>query len=315
MSTDARTELASVAAQLRRRLERERAAGLGELLARGARAPRRVAGTAAPAAPAPSAATAASVPAVALASAPTSQPAPAATPSPEVDLFGAPVRVAVETAPDARPRVAALNPIDPAARAAITAAAAPVLEAIAAEVRACRKCALWEGRTQAVPGVGSALSGIVFIGEAPGADEDRLGEPFVGRAGQLLDKIIQAMSEQRLIPGVPLTRETVFIGNILHCRPPQNRVPLPIEVEMSSPYLLRQLDALKPRIICCLGKTSGEFLLGTKANLGAMRGHVYRWKGAKLIVTYHPAACLRNPEHKRPVWEDMQLLAREYLSD
>jgi DNA polymerase len=313
MTGEPRAELARIAAGLRRRLEHEHAAGLGDLLARGSRAPRRAAASAVQA---PASLTTASAPAADPPRASAAVASAKAPPAPEVDLFGAPVRVAVEAAPtDARPRVAPLNPVDPREREAIAAAATPVLAAIASEVRACQKCALWEARAQAVPGVGGALSGIVFIGEAPGADEDRLGEPFVGRAGQLLDRIIQAMSDRNLIPGVALNRETVFIGNILHCRPPQNRVPLPIEVEMSSPYLLRQLDALKPRVICCLGKTSGEFLLGTKANLGAMRGHVYRWKGAKLIVTYHPAACLRNPEHKQPVWEDMQLLAREYLSD
>ena len=220
------------------------------------------------------------------------------------------------TAPAAGGRDAApLNPRDPAGRAAIDAESRPVLDAIAAEVRKCQKCALWQTRTQAVPGVGSALSGIVFIGEGPGADEDRLGEPFVGRAGQLLDKIIEAMHTAKLIPDVPLNRKTVFIGNIIHCRPPENRVPLPVEVEQSSPFLLRQLAALKPRVICCLGKTAAESLLGEKGSLGAMRGRVRRFMGAKLIVTYHPAACLRNPAYKRPVWEDMQLLAREYIQD
>jgi len=153
------------------------------------------------------------------------------------------------------------------------------------------------------------------VGEAPGADEDRLGEPFVGRGGQLLDRIIKAMDDAPLIPGVPLDRRTVFIGNVIHCRPPENRVPLPHEVERSSPYLHRQLDALQPRIVCCLGKTAGEHLLGARATLGSMRNQVHRFHGAKLIVTYHPAAVLRNPELKRPVWEDMQLLAREYQTD
>jgi DNA polymerase len=174
---------------------------------------------------------------------------------------------------------------------------------------------LCETRNQAVPGVGTALSGIAFVGEAPGADEDRLGEPFVGRGGQLLDKIIKAMDDAHLIPGVPLNRQTVFIGNVIHCRPPENRVPLPHEVEQSSPYLHRQLDALRPRIVCCLGKTAGEHLLGPSPTLASMRNQVHRFHGAKLIVTYHPAAVLRNPGFKRPVWEDMQLLAREYQTD
>jgi DNA polymerase len=191
----------------------------------------------------------------------------------------------------------------------------PILEQIAGEVRPCTKCGLCETRTQAVPGVGTAKSGIVFVGEAPGADEDRLGEPFVGRAGQLLDKIIKAMDEARLIPGLSLNRDTVYICNVLKCRPPENRNPLPHEIQSCSPYLRRQLDAIKPRVICCLGKFAAELLVGAKGSVGGMRGKVHRFQGAKLIVTYHPAFLLRSPTYKRPVWEDMQLLAREYLSD
>ena len=301
---DVRDEAAAAARGVRRWLEREQHAGHGELVARaavpGARARAKSgAGPAAPRTPAPAAA-----------------PAPPA--EPERDLFG---NVVAPPAPKAAAPAAApavevtVHPIDPVARRAIAEAAAPVLDAIAEEVRACRNCALWETRNQAVPGVGTALSGIAFVGEAPGADEDRLGEPFVGRGGQLLDRIIKAMDEARLIPGVALDRRTVFIGNVLHCRPPENRTPLPYEVQQSSPYLRRQLEALQPRIVCCLGKTAAEHLLGMKASLASMRGKVYRFHGAKLIVTYHPAAVLRNPELKRPVWEDMQLLAREYQTD
>jgi DNA polymerase len=208
-----------------------------------------------------------------------------------------------------------LHTVDVAERARIHDEALPVLDTIATESRACRKCGLCDLRRNAVPGVGSARSGIVFVGEAPGADEDAQGEPFVGRAGQLLTRIIQAMDAQKLIPGVPLTRETVYICNVLKCRPPENRNPLPHEIESCSPYLRRQLDTLKPRIICCLGKFAAELLVGVKGTIGGLRGKVYRYQGAKLIVTYHPAACLRNPGYKRPVWEDMQLLAREYMND
>src|SRR5262249_4664192 len=112
-----------------------------------------------------------------------------------------------------------------------------------------------------------------------------------------------------------LSRESVFICNVLKCRPPENRNPLPNEIEQCSPYLLRQLEAIKPRIICCLGKFAAELLLGVKGTIASMRGRVYTYRGSKMIVTYHPAACLRNPNYKRPVWEDMQLLAREYLAD
>ncbi len=301
MSDDPRDETAALARGVRRYLERESAAGHAELIARAASARPKRARAAAPAPPAPPPAAA------------------AAPPAPETDLFGRPIappapKAAKAPAPEPeaeRP----LPPLDPVERAAIAGTAAPVLERIAAEVRACRACGLCETRNQAVPGVGTALSGIAFVGEAPGADEDRLGEPFVGRGGQLLDRIIKAMDDAHLVPGVPLNRRTVFIGNVLHCRPPENRVPLPHEIENSSPFLHRQIEALQPRIVCCLGKTAAEHLLRAKATLASMRGRVYRFHGAKLIVTYHPAAVLRNPELKRPVWEDMQLLAREYQTD
>ncbi|MEP7027884.1 MAG: uracil-DNA glycosylase family protein [Candidatus Eisenbacteria bacterium] len=190
--------------------------------------------------------------------------------------------------------------------------AGDTLELIAAEVRACTKCALCETRTQAVPGIGSGRVGVVFVGEAPGAEEDRRGEPFVGRAGDLLTKMIQAMDEKQLIPGVSLARESVFIANVLKCRPPENRNPLPHEIEACSPYLRRQLALLQPKVIFCLGKFAAELLVGAKGTIGGMRGTVFRYGDSKLLVTYHPAACLRNPNYKRPVWEDLQLLAREY---
>ncbi len=225
------------------------------------------------------------------------------------------------------------GPRDPAAPASFTDAGDPLLlfdapagipapealpgdtmERVAAEVRACTKCGLSACRTNAVPGVGTGSSGIVFVGEAPGAEEDRRGEPFVGRAGELLTRILQAMDEKQLIPGVKIDRSTVYICNVLKCRPPENRNPLPHEIASCSPYLKRQLALLRPRLICCLGKFAAELLVGAKGSVGAMRGQVYRFGPAKLIVTYHPAACLRNPNYKRPVWEDMQFLAREYLA-
>ena len=299
--SDARKDAAEVVRSVRRYVERERAAGMGDLLADGAaRAGRMSAPSGRDVPPAPIA------PALTnLFGEPESAPAPPATPSTaladeesEIDVF----------AKD-------LNPGGLAPRETIAAEASAVLSQVAAEARACTKCGLCEARTQAVPGVGTARSGIVFVGEAPGADEDRLGEPFVGRAGQLLDRIIKAMDDARLVPDLPLSRETIYICNVLKCRPPENRNPLPHEVESCSPYLRRQLEALRPRVICCLGKFAAELLVGVKGTIGSLRGRVYRYHGAKLIVTYHPAACLRNPGYKRPVWEDMQLLAREYLSD
>lgn len=186
------------------------------------------------------------------------------------------------------------------------------LSGVATEVIGCTLCGLHECRTKAVPGSGSGDSGIVFVGEAPGREEDRRGEPFVGRAGDLLTRILEAMDERKLIPGVPINRDTVFICNVLKCRPPENRNPLPHEIECCSPYLQRQLAILQPKIICCLGKCAAELLVGVKGTIASMRGKVYRYGTAKLLVTYHPAACLRNPNYKRPLWEDMQLLAREH---
>jgi DNA polymerase len=291
---DPRAELADIASSVKRYVERERAAGTGELLARGATAAR------GPSRPAPLAEGPAP-PAAALSS---------AIAAPASGELPAPGRAYAFDLPPVHPP---LNSIEIAERAQMQSAAFPMLELVAAEARACRKCGLCETRKHAVPGVGSATGGIVFVGEAPGADEDAQGEPFVGRAGQLLTQIIKAMDEKQLIPGVTLDRSTVYIMNVLKCRPPENRNPLPHEIEACSPYLRRQLDVLKPRVICCLGKFAAELLVGVKGTIAGLRGKVYRYQGAKLIVTYHPAACLRNPGYKRPVWEDMQLLAREYL--
>src|SRR5262249_38974518 len=170
----------------------------------------------------------------------------------DVDLFGAPVArpaaaAVIETGEGEAPAPTIENPFEdelhPAgvdARVEIVAASPPALETIAAEARAGRACGVCEARVPAVPGGGSAQSGIVFVGEAPGADEDRRGEPFVGRAGELLTRIIQAMDDARLIPGVPLRRDTVYICNVLKCRPPENRNPLPHEVEACAPFVSRQ---------------------------------------------------------------------------
>jgi DNA polymerase len=326
-------ELAAVARATRRYLERERAAGSDELLAQSAsRAAAMVprgpgaggagAGSGGGASP-PAAATnspgsratpASSAPATTATAPRTAMPtAPAPA---EVDLFGASIAPPRASAfADEAPPPREIMPPAGRDRVTLAAEALPILDQIASEARACKKCGLCETRTHAVPGVGSAQSGIVFVGEAPGADEDRRGEPFVGRAGELLTKIIAAMDQKQLIPGVPLTRDTVYICNVLKCRPPENRNPLPHEIEMCSPYLHRQLEALKPRIICCLGKFAAELLVGVKGTIGGLRGKIYRYRGAKLIVTYHPAACLRNPAYKTPVWDDMKRLALEYQTD
>jgi len=300
--SDARAEAAAVARAARRLLERERALGGGELLAAGVAAALPAARASigalqrhgAPAATAPQA------PAFALTPAePAVAPTPSVAPPPPLPPF----------ADDLWPSALA------GGRDALLDRSRPALEEIARQARECTACALSTTRTHAVPGTGSAASGIVFVGEAPGADEDARGEPFVGRAGALLTDMIAGMESRGLLPGVPLTRETVYICNVLKCRPPENRNPLPHEIESCSPFVMRQLEALQPRVICCLGKFAAELLLGLKGTVTSMRGRTYRWRGAKLVVTYHPAYCLRSPSAKRPVWDDLQRMAQEYLTD
>lgn len=167
-----------------------------------------------------------------------------------------------------------------------------------AAVRTCTKCALHVTRTQTVFGVGHRHAKWMFIGEAPGADEDRQGEPFVGRAGQLLNAILFALG---------LKREEVYIANVLKCRPPGNRDPQPEEVAQCEPYLVRQIDLIKPRLIVALGRHAAHSLLKTEVPLGKLRGQRLSYHGTPLIVTYHPAYLLRNPADKRKVWDDLCL--------
>jgi uracil-DNA glycosylase len=178
------------------------------------------------------------------------------------------------------------------------------LAAVAREVAVCTRCAeLARSRTQTVFGVGNPYARLVFCGEAPGADEDRLGEPFVGRAGQLLNDIITK--------GMKMRREDVYILNILRCRPPGNRAPLPVEAAACREYLDRQLAIIQPQFICCLGAVAAQNLLGSDATIGRLRGRVHDYQGIKVVCTYHPAYLLRNPEAKRPVWDDIQMLMVE----
>jgi uracil-DNA glycosylase family 4 len=167
----------------------------------------------------------------------------------------------------------------------------------------CQKCALGTTRNKFVFGVGNPNADIVFIGEAPGADEDRLGDPFVGRAGKLLDKILAA---------IKFDRKDIYIVNILKCRPPDNRDPQPDEMNACMPYLKRQLELINPRFICCLGRVAAQRLLETKTPLGKMRGQWHDAFGARLMVTYHPAALLRFPDYKRDTWEDVKMLREAY---
>jgi uracil-DNA glycosylase len=178
------------------------------------------------------------------------------------------------------------------------------LAAIAQKVAACTRCAeLARTRTQTVFGVGNPHARLVFLGEAPGEDEDRRGEPFVGRAGQLLTDII--------VKGMKLRREDVYIMNILRCRPPGNRTPLPLEAAACREYLDAQLDIIRPEFICCLGACAAQNLLQTEATIGRLRGSIREYRGIKVLCTYHPAYLLRNPAAKRQVWDDIQILMAE----
>lgn len=177
------------------------------------------------------------------------------------------------------------------------------LSALAARVAKCQRCQeLASTRTQTVFGVGNPNAKVMFIGEAPGADEDATGEPFVGRAGQLLTKIIEATG---------WTREEIYICNILRCRPPGNRAPSPVEARHCREYLDGQIAIIQPEYIVCWGTTAAQNLLGSEETIGKMRGRFYTHGKAKVLCTYHPSYLLRNPEAKKPVWEDMKLLLAE----
>jgi uracil-DNA glycosylase len=175
------------------------------------------------------------------------------------------------------------------------------LDEIARTVAKCTRCSLYKTAINPVPGEGNPKAKLVCVGEAPGAKEDETGRPFVGQAGQLLTKILAA---------IDMTREEVFICNVLKHRPPGNRNPQPDEVEACSPYLIRQLELIKPKVIVAFGTFAAQTLLNTKTPLGQLRGLVHRYHGTPLVVTYHPAALLRNPAWKRPTWEDVKLARR-----
>jgi uracil-DNA glycosylase family 4 len=177
------------------------------------------------------------------------------------------------------------------------------LEAIRADLGDCRRCKLAPSRTHIVFGSGNPHAELMFVGEAPGADEDEQGLPFVGRAGQLLTKIIEA---------IEMRREDVYICNILKCRPPGNRSPESDEIASCEPFLLRQVAAVKPRVVCALGTYGAQALLRTKEPISRLRGQFIDYRGFKLMATYHPAYLLRNPNEKRKVWEDVQKI-RDYL--
>jgi uracil-DNA glycosylase family 4 len=177
------------------------------------------------------------------------------------------------------------------------------LEKVREELGDCRRCKLHSTRTNIVFGTGNSKARLVFVGEGPGRDEDLQGKPFVGLAGQLLTKIIQA---------IQLTREEVYIANIIKCRPPGNRNPEPDEIRACEPFLIKQLEAIRPRLICALGTFAAQTLLKTEERISLLRGRFHQYQGIPLMPTYHPAYLLRNPNFKRDVWEDMKKIKKEY---
>ncbi len=192
----------------------------------------------------------------------------------------------------------------PAVSLSVPHPAAPVsLAEIRSELGDCRRCKLHGQRTQIVFGTGNPKAKLVFVGEAPGRDEDLQGAPFVGLAGQLLTKIIQA---------IQLTREEVYITNVIKCRPPGNRNPAPDEISACEPFLIRQLQTIQPKLICALGTFAAQALLKSEEKISSLRGRFHAYQGIPLMPTYHPAFLLRNPDRKRDVWEDMKKIKKEY---
>jgi uracil-DNA glycosylase family 4 len=210
----------------------------------------------------------------------------------------APAPPALRVAPSLSPSVA----IKPAAPAPslfeiVDRVADDTLERIREDIGDCTRCRLHKGRTKIVFGVGNPKAELMFVGEGPGRDEDIQGEPFVGRAGKLLTQMIEAMG---------LRREDVYIANVVKCRPPENRLPEKDEIAICSPFLTRQIDVIRPKVICCLGSCSAQTLLATTQGISRFRGEWFDFRGAKLIPTYHPAYLLRNPAAKSDVWKDLQ---------
>ncbi len=176
------------------------------------------------------------------------------------------------------------------------------LAVVREELGDCHRCRLWRTRRNIVFGEGNEKASLVFVGEGPGHEEDSRGRPFVGKAGQLLTKIIAAIG---------MNRDEVYITNVVKCRPPDNRVPLPDEIACCYPFLARQLRAIRPKVICALGTASAQTLLKADARITAVRGTFHAWEGIPVMPTFHPAYLLRNPEKKRKTWQDMQAIQRE----
>lgn len=255
-------------------------------------------GSASELAPSPAVVTASSTPSSQVASSPV--PAFPTVDAPDmanVDLFGTPVAPENDGSLTPYQRVEALIPDGHPIKAMTS------LEEVQAFAQNNVLVPIDRARLNTVFGVGNPTADLLVIGEAPGADEDKQGEPFVGRAGQLLNKILAAIN---------FAREEIYIANILKSRPPNNRNPLPEEVEAHIPLLYKQIALIRPKIILCVGKTAGNGLLKRSSSLGALRGKFHDYHGIPLMVTYHPAALLRNPQWKRPTWEDVKLLRTRY---
>ena len=221
---------------------------------------------------------------------------------------GAPDVAPAHAAQSADPSMFADPPLaDPSAPAVAPDPGSPdpgraSLAVVREDLGECTRCKLSPTRTNIVFGVGSPSAPLIFVGEAPGAEEDRRGEPFVGAAGQLLDRMIVAMG---------WTRETVYIANVLKCRPPGNRDPAPDEVAECLPFLHRQIEALAPRIVVALGKPAAQALLQTSAPISALRGRFHQFRGVRVMPTFHPAFLLRSPDRKRDAWSDLKQVIDE----
>ena len=209
----------------------------------------------------------------------------------------APINVVPSAPQKSAPAATILPATAPSLFEAIERIAGDTLPRIREDIGDCTRCKLHKGRTKIVFGTGNPNADLMFVGEGPGRDEDLSGEPFVGRAGKLLTDMIKAMG---------LQRENVYIANVVKCRPPENRLPEKDEITTCSPFLMRQIDAIKPKVICTLGSCSAQTLLQTAQGISKLRGEWFDFRGTKLMPTYHPAYLLRNPAAKPEVWKDLQ---------
>ncbi|QDU66669.1 uracil-DNA glycosylase [Engelhardtia mirabilis] len=292
---DDRGELALLAGALRRHLRRERDRGRRRL-------PATVQAMAPGAHVGPQPKSAAGDPVVAAASPASAPPArPSAVSSGEATPAEL-LRPSPAAARPPAPQPAVTAPVSEPSTAAVAQAAAD-LDALGRAVASCRACSLCESRNQTVFADGDPQARVMFVGEAPGADEDLQGTPFVGRAGQLLTDIITK--------GMGLARGDVYIANVLKCRPPGNRDPQPEEKRLCTPFLERQIELVDPQVLIPLGRHAAQHLLGSDAPMGRLRGRVHRHRGRAVVPTFHPAYLLRSPDQKRATWEDIQLAMRE----